>query len=70
MLAWCHNTGYVWCMYTRRVNDSSEALNRLALGYDCPQCGAWADVECKTKSGKPHLRRVDKAVARRLSRKV
>lgn len=49
---------------SKRQNGSSEALNRLAQGYDCPQCGAWADTECNTKSGKPHLRRVDKAVAR------
>lgn len=56
-------------MYTRRKNDSSDALNRLAQGYDCPQCGAWADTECSTKSGKPHLRRVDKAVARYLAQK-
>lgn len=56
-------------MYTRCKNDSSDALNRLAQGYDCPQCGAWADTHCKTASGKPHLRRVDKAVALYLKEK-
>lgn len=47
----------------RRTNESSTALNRLAQGYDYPQCGAWVDMACPTASGKPHLRRVDKAVA-------
>lgn len=68
-LARCHNTRYHWCMYTRRNNGSSEALNRLAQGYDCPRCGASVDTECNTKSGKPHLRRVDKAAARYLAQK-
>lgn len=53
----------------RRKNDSSEALNRLAQGVNCPQCGAWTDTQCKTASSKPHLRRVDKAVALHLKGK-
>lgn len=54
-------------MTARRKQDSSDALNRLAHGYDCPRCGAWADTPCGTASGLPHLRRVDKAVARYLA---
>lgn len=44
----------------------SPDLARLAHGYDCPACGAYADEPCKTRrSGAEtfaHSARIDKAV--------
>ena len=43
---------------------TNELLDRLAMGYDCPRCGASTDTPCSTASGLPHQARVDRAVAR------
>lgn len=42
------------------------SLDRLALGSNCPRCGAGTDQECRTPSGRPtlpHADRIDRAVA-------
>lgn len=43
---------------------SNKHLDHLAQGYDCPRCGAFADMPCTSASGLPHQARVDKAVSR------
>lgn len=45
----------------------NQALDRLALGSNCPRCGAGADEECvalpaREKTTNPHQARVDRAV--------
>ncbi|GAB3868618.1 hypothetical protein GCM10028801_44870 [Nocardioides maradonensis] len=41
------------------------ALDRLALGSNCPECGATPDESCRTRRANnatnPHSRRIDRA---------
>jgi hypothetical protein len=48
------------------TTNRSSALDALALGVNCPNCGSHTDEACQTRrTGKatlPHTRRIDRAV--------